>query len=255
MISLAIDLLLLALGYGSFWFIISMILERNDIADVAWGLGYIGLSVYLYLTQPSGELSTLVYILVMLWGGRLSIHIGTRNRKKKEDFRYNQWRRDWGKSFYWRSYLQVYLLQVLLLLVISIPIIIVSQSELNAWSMWTYIGLMLWVTGYFWQVVGDYQLSQFKKQKTEKDQVMQSGLWKYSRHPNYFGEIMMWFGIATIVIPVVNGWFGLISPVLITYLLLKVSGVPMLEKRYRGVDAFERYKKKTPAVFPNLWLK
>ena len=244
------DLLFLALAYASFWFIVSIILKRNDIADVAWGMGYVGLCVYLFLTQSSGELSTYVYVLVILWGGRLSLHIGLRNRKKREDFRYKQWREEWGSNFYWRSYLQVYLLQVLLLLMISIPIIIVSQSYDSELGFLAGAGLVMWLAGFYWQAVGDYQLGQFKKQKTDKDQVMQTGLWKYSRHPNYFGEILMWFGIAIIVLPVMDGWIGLISPILITFLLLKVSGVPMLEKRYRGNAAFEEYKKITPAVFP-----
>lgn len=252
MTGLVVIILLLGLAYANLWFIISLITKRNDIADVAWGFGYVGLCVYLYLTQNHGDLNTLVYILVTLWGGRLSLHIGLRNRKKKEDFRYNQWREEWGSNFYWRSYLQVYLLQVLLLLLISIPIIIVSQSAATDFGFLAGAGLVLWGVGFYWQVVGDYQLSQFKKQKTDKDQVMQSGLWKHSRHPNYFGEILMWFGIAIIVLPVANGWIGLISPILITYLLLKVSGVPLLEKRYKGNADFEAYKKKTPAVFPKL---
>lgn len=244
------DLLFLGLAYASFWFIVSIILKRNDIADVAWGMGYVGLCIYLYLTQPRSDLNTFVYVLVALWGCRLSLHIGLRNGKKKEDFRYNNWRKEWGSNFYWRSYLQVYLLQVLLLLLISIPIIIVSQSYQSELGFLAGAGLVLWLVGFYWQAVGDYQLGQFKKQKTDKDQVMQSGLWKYSRHPNYFGEILMWFGIAIIVLLADNGWVGLISPILIIFLLLKVSGVPLLERRYKGNTAFEEYKKRTPAVFP-----
>lgn len=245
------DLLFLALAYASFWFIVSILLKRNDIADVAWGMGYVGLCIYLYFTQMSSEVGHLVYLLVLIWGGRLSLHIGIRNSKKKEDFRYNQWRKDWGANFYWRSYLQVYLFQVFLLLMISIPIVIVSQADGIELNFLAGMGLAVWLTGFYWQAVGDYQLGQFKKQKTHKDQVMQTGLWKHSRHPNYFGEILMWFGIAMIVITVEYGWIGLISPVLITFLLLKVSGVPMLERRYKGNVAFEEYKKRTPAVFPS----
>lgn len=253
MIQVIIDLLLLGLAYASFWFIISIILKRNDIADVAWGLGYAGLCVYLYLTQMRNEVADLAYGIVIIWGLRLSIHIGLRNLRKKEDFRYRKWREEWGSNFYWRSYLQVYLLQVLLLLIISTPMIIVSQAYGSELSFLAGFGLALWLTGFYWQTAGDYQLAQFKKKKKHKDQIMQSGLWEHSRHPNYFGEILMWSGVGLVTLNVPNGWIGLISPVLITYLLLKVSGVPMLERRYKGNAAFEAYKRSTPAVFPNLW--
>lgn len=250
MTGLIINILLLGLAYANFWFVISIITKRNDIADVAWGMGYVGLCAFLYFSGYRSDIALIIYALVALWGGRLSLHIGLRNRKKKEDFRYNKWRKEWGSNFYWRSYLQVYMLQVLLLLLISIPIIITTQSPEASLNLFTYLGLILWLIGFYWQVVGDYQLSQFKRQKTDKDQVMQSGLWKYSRHPNYFGEILMWWGIGLIVLPLSYGWIGLASPLLITYLLLFVSGVPMLEKRYKGNAAFETYKEKTPAVFP-----
>ncbi|OEK00118.1 hypothetical protein BFP97_00680 [Roseivirga sp. 4D4] len=253
MIQVVLDLLLLGLAYASFWFIVSIIVKRNDIADVAWGLGYVGLCVYLYLTQMRSEVADLAYGVVIIWGLRLSIYIGLRNLKKKEDFRYKKWREEWGSNFYWRSYLQVYLLQVLLLLIISTPLIIVSQAYGSELNFLAGFGLALWLTGFYWQAVGDYQLARFKKKKTHKDQIIQSGLWEHSRHPNYFGEILMWFGVGLIVLNVSNGWTGLISPILITYLLLKVSGVPMLERRYKDNAAFQAYKKRTPAVFPNLW--
>lgn len=252
MTSLFINLFFLGIAYASAWFIVSLVLKRNDIADVAWGMGFAGLCLYLFFTESNNELSELIYGLVVFWGFRLSLHIGLRNRKKAEDFRYNNWRKEWGKSFFWRSYLQIYLLQVLLLLLISLPIIIASQATIFEWTIWTYIGTALWLIGFYWQAVGDYQLKEFKESKTENEQILQTGLWKYSRHPNYFGEICMWWGIWVITIPLENGVFGLIGPLLITYLLLYVSGVPMLEKRYKGNGAFKEYKKKTPTVFPFL---
>ena len=246
------NLLLLAFGYATFWFIVSLILKRNDIADVAWGLGYVLLCVYLYFNSEQSELSTLVYSLVCLWGIRLSLHIGFRNAKKTEDFRYKKWREEWGKAFYWRSFLQVYLLQVIILLVISSPVSLVAYVG-GEISWVTYMALPFWFVGFFFQAVGDYQLKQFKKKRSSKDEVLQTGLWKYSRHPNYFGEILMWWALAVMVLPINFGWLAFISPVLITFLLLKVSGVPMLEKRYEGNADFDAYKANTPAVFPKFW--
>jgi len=255
MISLLTNILLLGLAYANFWFIISLIAKRNDIADVAWGLGYVGLCIFLYFSGYRSDLNLLLYVLVTLWGGRLSLHIGIRNGKKKEDFRYSQWRKEWGSNFYWRSYLQVYILQVVLLLVVSIPIVVATQTSEISFTAFTWVGLALWLVGYYWQVVGDRQLNRFKKSKTDKEQVLQTGLWRYSRHPNYFGEIVMWWAIGVIVLPMSYGWIGLISPIVITYLLLYVSGVPMLERRYKGNAAFQKYKEKTPAVFPRLFHK
>ena len=252
MINLLTDLFLLVLAYASFWYIVSLILKRNDIADVAWGLGYVLLCVYLYFTLPSSNLSKLVYLLVCIWGLRLSIHIGARNIKKSEDFRYEKWRKEWGKTFYWRSFLQVYLLQGLILLVISTPITLVAYAGGNI-TWLSYVGLMVWLFGFIYQAVADYQLKQFKKKENKQTRFLQTGLWKYSRHPNYFGEILMWCGIATMVLLTGYGWVGLISPITITYLLLYVSGVPMLEKRYEGNTEFEAYKARTPAVFPRFW--
>ena len=143
MITLYLELGLFLLIYASIWYVISLIKKRNDVADIAWGLGYVGLCVYLFLRGAQQDYALLVYLLVMLWGLRLSIYIGLRNSGKKEDFRYKQWREEWGSTFYWRSYLQVYLLQAFFLLLISSPVIMASQSSpLDFhWSAWVGTGL------------------------------------------------------------------------------------------------------------------
>jgi steroid 5-alpha reductase family enzyme len=237
--------------YATGWFLVAVILKRNDIADIAWGLGYCLLCVWLFLTQPTGPVNLLLYVLVCLWGLRLSVHIYFRNRGKGEDFRYKQWRTEWGKSFYWRSYLQVYLLQAFLLLIISTPILSASMFTAS-WSLFTGVGLSMWVLGFLFQSIGDFQLTQFIKTK-QPGEIMQWGLWKYSRHPNYFGEILMWWGIYCIVLPLRNSWWTIISPITITLLLVFVSGVPMLEKKYAGNVAYEAYKKRTWSLVPKLW--
>ena len=235
--------------YASGWFVVGILLKRNDIADIAWGLGYCLLCVWLFLTQPVGPINFLLYAVVCLWGIRLSAHIFFRNRGKAEDFRYRQWRMEWGKTFYWRSYLQVYLLQAFFLLIISTPILWASTFT-TTWSWFTGIGLTVWVVGFLFQSIGDFQLSQFCKTK-QPGEIIQHGLWKYSRHPNYFGEIVMWWGIYCVVLP--TGWWTLISPLTITLLLVFVSGVPMLEQKYVGNPEYEAYKKRTWALVPKVW--
>jgi len=192
-----------------------------------------------------------MYVLVCVWGFRLSYHIYSRNRGKPEDFRYLQWRKEWGKTFFWRSYLQVYVLQALLLLIISSPLLWTALYN-PSWSPFTTAGMAVWGIGFFFQSVGDYQLAEFVKTK-KPGEIMQTGLWKYSRHPNYFGEILMWWGLFVMVLPMPYGYAMLISPVTITLLLVYVSGVPMLEKKYADNPAYQEYKKRTSALVPKFW--
>lgn len=250
LVSVYITLLGAGTVYALFWFIISLLLKRNDVADVAWGMGFVFICFYLLHTQATHAIAIVVYALVIVWGIRLSIHIGLRNRTKKEDFRYRKWRKDWGNSFYWRSFLQVYFLQVLLLIGISTPIIVVATQIEGKFSIWTGLGTLLWGLGFYWQSLADYQLLRFKQVEMNSGRIIQSGLWRYSRHPNYFGEICMWWGIGLIVLPVHFGWTGLLGPILITFLLLRVSGVPMLEAKYKTDPNFQEYAQKTPTVFP-----
>lgn len=236
--------------YASLWFIVSLLVRRNDVADVAWGLGYVLICIYLFKTQTLTSVSVLVYTLVCIWALRLSIHIFLRNRGKPEDFRYRQWRKEWGKNFYWRSYAQVYLLQGFLMLIIALPIVVAGFSGTNTWTLETFLGILLWMIGFYFQVVGDYQLAKFVKNKPHPEAVLQTGLWKYSRHPNYFGEIAMWWGIYMIILPLRYFWLGMFSPWTITLLLIFVSGIPLLEKRYEGNKEYQNYKNRTSMLIP-----
>jgi steroid 5-alpha reductase family enzyme len=236
--------------YASIWFAISVYKKRNDVADIAWGLGYVMLCVYLFIRYPTSQVSILLYTLVTIWGLRLSLHIYTRNKNKTEDFRYKAWRDEWGKFFFLRSYLQVFLLQGVFLLIIISPVIHAAVAEPMQWNVFTWIGVCCWMIGFYFQVVADWQLSVFKSDKTNKGLIIQSGLWKYSRHPNYFGEILMWWSIFLITIPITNSLYFIVSPLTITLLLVFVSGIPMLEKKYKGNPVFEDYKKRTSALIP-----
>lgn len=235
--------------YMNFWFVMSLIKKRNDIVDVAWGLGYIALCLFLYFFGFVSLRSLLLLGLVGVWGARLALHIYSR-MKDTEDFRYAQWRKDWGKWVVVRSYFQIYILQGVLLLLVSAPLIVVSSNAQPPLFYLDLIGIIIWCVGFFFEAVGDYQLSQFIKNPKNKGKLMTSGLWKYTRHPNYFGEVLLWWGIFLISLSSPFGWYGIIGPVTITVLILLVSGIPMLEKKYEGRKDFEEYKKKTSAFFP-----
>ena len=252
MLTVFLYCLLIIFVYATCWFVIAVLKKRNDVADIAWGPGYILICMYLFISQPSTPVSLLLYTLVTLWGLRLALHIYRRNKNKTEDFRYRQWRQQWGKTFYWRSYLQVFLLQGIILLIIISPVIFSAVNAPVQWNVFTIAGTVCWLAGFYFQSVADYQLSVFVKQRKHKEDIMQTGLWRYSRHPNYFGELLMWWGIFIIIITIPGSIFFIISPLTITGLLLFVSGIPLLEKKYEGNTAFEAYKKRTSALIPML---
>jgi len=238
--------------YQTCLFIVSLIYKRNDVADIAWGGGFIAIGIYLVVCFPTALQSWIVYLLTFIWGIRLSVYLFFRNRGKVEDFRYRAWREAWGKHFYLRSFLQVFLLQGFFMWLISMPLQVATiANQYEGYAAWL-LGIALWIIGFYCQAAGDAQLQAFSKTK-QPGAIMQTGLWKYSRHPNYLGEILMWWGIGIIVFPLPLGWLGLLGPLTITWLLMAVSGVPMLEKKYLNHTAYQQYKLQTPALFPNLW--
>jgi steroid 5-alpha reductase family enzyme len=244
-------LALLLFAYMSLWFVISLVKKRNDVADVAWGLGFVLLAwVSLYLSGASGQRELMVCLLVSIWGLRLAWHIYGRNTGKAEDYRYQKWRKEWGKSFYLRSYLQVYLLQGVLLFMIVLPVLLINKNSETSLGLIDYIGLSVWLFGFYFEAVGDAQLARFTKNPANKGKLMQSGLWAYTRHPNYFGEVALWWGIWLIALAVPNGVFAIVGPLTITFLILYVSGIPMLEIKMEENPEFAEYKRRTSKFLP-----
>lgn len=231
------------------WFVLAQLIKRNDVADIAWGLGFVVLAWTLYFARPSVQLS-LAMLLVTIWGIRLSIHIFLRNRQKPEDYRYQQWRKEWGNWFAARSFLQVFMLQGLLLVCISAPIVVLGQQGGDSLKPVHLLAILIWSVGFGFETIGDYQLKQFLAARKKEDEIMQSGLWRYSRHPNYFGEVLLWWGIWLISYGTPWFWWALLGPLTITVLILKVSGVPLLEKKYAGSKAYEEYKNRTSMFIP-----
>jgi len=232
-------------------FLVALARKDNSLADIGWGIGFILVTALGFYLEPGWtSRHILVAGLVFIWGLRLALHILLRNRKRGEDFRYAKWREDWGKRFVLRSYLQVFLLQGAILLVISYSIMVVDHSPDPGLTPLDAAGFAVWLLGFFFEAVGDRQLQTFKRDPANKGRIIMSGLWKFTRHPNYFGEAAMWWGLFLIALSVENGWTAVISPVAITFMLLRVSGVTMLEKKYRGNREFEEYAKTTSAFIP-----
>ena len=244
------EALVFVLAYMCIWFVIAVIKKRNDVADTAWGLGFVVLAWACFLIGTRNSTALLVNLLVTVWGLRLAYHIHKRNHNKPEDARYQQWRAQW-KYFYTHSFFQVFMLQGVLLWLIAWPIIVVNgprlQTSLNGWS---WLAVFVWCIGFAFESIGDAQLKRFIANPANKGKLMMSGLWKYSRHPNYFGEITQWWGIFIIAISLYQEWFLVVSPLTITVLIVFVSGISMTEKRYEGRADWAEYKKSTSALIP-----
>jgi steroid 5-alpha reductase family enzyme len=239
----------LIFAYMTLWYFIGVIMKRNDVADIAWGLGFVIVAWVSWLLGPQGSVSLLVNILVSLWGIRLARHIFKRNMKRGEDFRYLEWRNTW-KNFYVRSYLQIFLLQGLLMYIISLPVYALNSFPTTVMSYWVYLGLAIWFLGYYFEVVGDSQLKKFISDIRNNGKLITTGLWRYTRHPNYFGEVTQWWGIFVIAFFATGNLLLIVGPMTITLLILFVSGVPLLEKKYEGRSDWEEYKKKTSVFIP-----
>ena len=233
------------------WFAAAMIKQDNSIADIAWGLGFVVLAcVNLLRSQTFSGRQFLITGVIMIWAFRLAGHIFARNKGRGEDFRYAQWREEWGKHIIIKTLLNVFLLQGLLMVIIAYPIILVNATAQKPLNFLDGVGLFVWLMGFFFESVGDYQLLTFKKARANKGKIMTSGVWKYTRHPNYFGEVTIWWGIFMMALSAPYGVTALISPIVITFLLLHVSGVPMLEKKYHDNPEFMEYARKTSRFIP-----
>ena len=243
--------LIVIVAYMAVWFCFAQALKRNDVADIAWGTGFIvtaiSAMVFTENVTPRGLITT---CLVVLWGVRLACHVFLRNRGKCEDRRYRKWRQDWGKQAVIRAFFQVFLLQGLLIIIISLPVTISITSGQSPLSLFDLLGVCIWFGGFAFESVGDYQLMRYKRNPANQGKIMTQGLWKYTRHPNYFGEVALWWGVYLIAVSVPLGWATILGPITITCLILKVSGIPLLEERYKENPEFQEYKMRTSAFFP-----
>jgi steroid 5-alpha reductase family enzyme len=246
------DIVLITWLFMSIVFIFAILRKDNSIVDIFWGLGFI--LIGLYSLFQSGQIDLrkgIINLLVILWGLRLTIHITARNKGKGEDFRYKAWRNSW-KLFYLRSYLQIFILQGLIMVVVSSPVWFTNFTSGGQLGLWDFLGLILFGAGFMTEVMSDSQLSAFKEDKRNKGKLLTTGLWAISRHPNYFGEALLWWGIAFYSLSLQWGWTTLISPIVMTLLLRYVSGVPMLESHFKSHPDWESYKKKTAPFVPFL---
>lgn len=235
--------------YFLIFYFVAQAKQDNSIVDMLWGPGFSIIAWAVFLNQENKS-SVLIPLFVSFWSLRLFFHIFRRNSGKGEDYRYKNMRKKWGNHPHIFAFFQVFMLQAVLMYIVALGII-GSQYELKNITLFAFGGI-IFMLGFWFELVADWQLKQFIRKRTVKEDVMKTGLWKYSRHPNYFGEAVLWWGIYLMSLASGGAYWLIISPVTITILVRFVSGVPILEKRYSENLKFQEYAKKTPIFIP--WL-
>jgi steroid 5-alpha reductase family enzyme len=249
------DFLLINILFFSVFYLIALLKDDFGIIDVAWGISFLALYVTGLLTAnlPLTGRVLILGLAIFIWSLRLSGYILYRNLKlKHEDPRYAEMRKSWGKRIKLNAYFRVYMLQALLSLAIASPILaVLSQKKLVPFdTLYDYLGVIFLTIGFSVEAIADFQKNSFKSNPINIGKPCHTGLWRFSRHPNYFGEAVFWWGIALITFVQVPFYWAILGPLLITFLLIKVSGVAMLEKLYEENNLYAEYRKNTNVFIP-----
>jgi steroid 5-alpha reductase family enzyme len=234
------------------WFI-SLVMRDVSIVDVYWGFGFVVLAwVYALGASAHTPRAIIVVILVTLWGARLSLYLLRRKWGAGEDYRYQAMRNKDEGRFSWVSLVSVFWLQALILWIVSLPVFeAVRHLEPDVLTAPDIVGILVFAVGLFFESVGDRQLARFRADPANRGKVLDRGLWRYTRHPNYFGDALVWWGLFLMAASNPESWWTILSPILMTTLLVKVSGVALLEKDLtKTKPAYRRYLETTSAFVP-----
>ncbi len=232
--------------------------DRYDVIDVAWGVVFIAILVVTYVGYSRidfGSTQFLVGALVAVWALRLTMHLQRRwGKLDGEDRRYAALRKGYAKKpggVGANMYVRVYLVQAVLAVAVSFPVIAVASVTPHPIGWVAAVGAAMWLAGFAFEAIGDWQLARHRR-TAKKGTLMTTGLWRFTRHPNYFGEAVQWWGIFVVAASVAPWWLAVVGPVTVTVLLLFVSGVPITEKLLEGRPGWAEYKRRTSAFLPML---
>ncbi|MFX1375783.1 MAG: DUF1295 domain-containing protein [Promethearchaeota archaeon] len=265
-----IEIMLLIMGYSVLYLILYLIIaffvgtikKNNGLMDIFYGPGYFvvalsSLILNIIFTNKVNIRQIIVTILVFIWAMRLAIYVFIRNRGKPEDYRYLAMRKRWKTNIVLKSFIQVYIFQGIVIFVVSFPVWFINissvpsiESIFDIIGISLLIGMIIWLIGFLFETIGDYTLYKFLQKPENKGEVMDRGVWKLSQHPNYFGEVTQWWGIYIIALAAPFGFITIIGPIFITYMIIKVSGIRLLDKRFEANDKYAEYKKRTSVFFP-----
>jgi steroid 5-alpha reductase family enzyme len=230
--------------------------RRRDasVVDVAWGLGFVCVAwVSFALADGAQVRQALVAVMTTVWGLRLAVYLAWRGARTGEDFRYRDMRARFGKRFPLISLVTVFGFQGLGMWTVSLPVQAAQVPDTpSALTTLDFVGVAVWAVGMFFETVGDLQLARFRADPRNHSKVFDRGLWRYSRHPNYFGEFCVWWGIYALALATGEAWWSVLGPLTMSFILFWLSGVPEMERhlRRRG-EEYESYIRRTSAFFPS----
>jgi steroid 5-alpha reductase family enzyme len=233
--------------------LLSLVLKNASIVDIVWGFGFVlvAWAVRLNVDEGLAARQNLLVGMTTLWGLRLAGYLFWRNHGKGEDYRYRAMRKHWGPRFGLISLATVFALQGVLMFTVSLPVQLGQTRDTPDIGWLAVVGLAVWAVGIFFEWVGDAQLARFKGDPSNQGKVMNRGLWKFTRHPNYFGDACVWWGIALVAAETTVGRWGLIGALVMTILLRRVSGVVLLEKSLsKRKEGYAEYIAATSPFFP-----
>lgn len=232
--------------------VVSVFLKNVSVVDMFWGLGFVLVNTFYFLKTDATSEKIILFFLVTIWGLRLSVYLAWRNIGKPEDFRYQEFRKKYGeKNYWWISFFQTFLLQGVLMFIISLPLLGINlNSNTDNLNFIDYLGVLVWTIGFVFEAGGDMQLSRFKANKGNKGKVLNTGLWRYTRHPNYFGDSAVWWGYGLICLSTGSYWY-ISGSIIMTLLIIEVSGVALLEKSLKDQKPqYKEYIEKTSSFIP-----
>jgi steroid 5-alpha reductase family enzyme len=230
-------------------FVIGVRTGKHKGVDVAWGLGFAAVAVTGLVITGFTPVGWLVTALTVIWGVRLATHIGLRGRGAPEDPRYAELLSQAPGNPTWYAFRMIYLLQGALVWFVSLPVQLAQKYASPSW--WLIIGVVLWLVGFAFETIGDAQLARFRSSPSSKGQVLDSGLWRYTRHPNYFGDACVWWGLFALACLHWTGWLTLLSPLVMTWFLARKTGKPLLETHLaRTRPGYPDYVARTSGFFP-----
>jgi steroid 5-alpha reductase family enzyme len=235
------------------WFIYRF--QRNGgVVDIGWGLSFLLTSwAYMFLGHGDFLKKLILTAMVTVWAGRLVYHLYHRYANaKSEEPRYKDLRDKWGGDPNQILFLMLFVFQGFLVVILSLPFFIVALNATNTWSWWEFSGIVVWAIGVYGETVADRQLTRFLSNPENQKKVCNIGLWRFSRHPNYFFEIIVWIGFYLFALQTPGGSLAIISPILMAYLIIYVSGIPMAEAqslKSKG-ELYHDYQEKTSVIIP-----
>lgn len=235
--------------FVNIFFIMAVVKKNFALIDIGWGLGFILISLIAYLHHPVSIKNAFLLMVVTIWGLRLALYIFGRGRGKPEDFRYAKLRRAWQPHPNLHAWIKVFIFQGILMMIVTLPVTVGISQEMKSLSIINIIGLVIWFLGFALEVYADHYLNWWKSRPDNKGKICTSGPWKLCRFPNYFGEVLLWYGVYLLAFEVNIAW-TIIGPLTINLLILKVTGVPLLEAHYKDRPAYLEYAKKVPRFIP-----